>query len=148
MNSKNLQTLAYHEAGHAVAAIKYGIRFRKVTIISDEKNSTLGHVLLSKFRLKSDYNNSDKTRIKAEKFIKSCLAGPIAEMKNSGRKKSLYAGNDYEQAFGVGCQLHGPMTVVNAYISYLLADTEALFTYLDEEDLDNIHTPAWKQVQV
>ena len=49
---------AYHEAGHAVAAVVTGLRVQYVTINPDDTTGSLGHVLFARFnkRFRPDVN--------------------------------------------------------------------------------------------
>ncbi len=144
MKDKTLHRIAYHEAGHAIACIEMGLRFKHVTIIENEQNNTLGHVMLSKFKFNPDYDDSIKSRIKLEKYIMAALAGPVAEKKFTGKLNAIIAQNDFEMSFKVATNFFGSIDVVSLYMQYMMAYTESFFTYnIDGEKTD---THIWESV--
>ena len=138
--------IAYHEAGHAVAAIENGIKFHHVTIIRDEEKNSLGHILLSKLLLISDFDDSPRTRLKAEKFIQVALAGPIAEEKYTGILNRVGSSQDFEQSFAVAANLFGQTKVIARFIDFLWEDTRSMFTYSDENEQFDL--PLWDEVKI
>ncbi len=92
-----LELTAYHEAGHAVIMILYGIRFERVTIAADE--DALGHVL----RANAPWFNPDwDTSPFAQHYIRAritgSLAGPLAEKELSGEFNTVGASSDHAHA--------------------------------------------------
>ncbi|MBE55038.1 MAG: hypothetical protein CL479_00455, partial [Acidobacteria bacterium] len=87
---RQLQATAHHEAGHAVAALHYELKFRYVTIISDEQQGSLGHV---KFRRvdKGIYERSefgaltDRRRMDVERHVITMFTAGAAEARFRGR---------------------------------------------------------------
>src|ERR1700756_1909637 len=77
-----LAATAFHEAGHAFMAWRQGVPVYKATIIPGD--DTLGHVRHGKVLFKGDWKDlaigdSDRTRMRAERLIMICLAGPEAQ---------------------------------------------------------------------
>lgn len=87
---------AYHEAGHAVAAMRQYERFEYVTIIPDEDAGSLGHLLhrpLPK-RFHPDIKLTLHMQDKFETRIVITLAGPLAEKRATGRWNAIGAEAD------------------------------------------------------
>jgi hypothetical protein len=90
---------AYHEAGHAVAAITLGTAVRSVSIVPDAERGLLGHVAGYPARTFMDrvehegriLSRRDRTRV--EHLIMQTWAGTLAEQR--------YTGSDSESGFGV-----------------------------------------------
>jgi ATP-dependent Zn protease len=98
---QSLRTVAYHEAGHAVADIRFDFAFDRVTIIPSESDGTLGHA-------KSVYGADD------EHQVIDYLAGYAAEIEVDPESKAqakLGASDDFDRArdclrrLGVKCRL-------------------------------------------
>ena len=94
-----LVNTAYHEAGHAVAAWRFG-HLRKcdyVTIIPDSRMGSLGH-LRNPPRFISEMErsggHSGRATLQAEKFVVGCLAGNAASVRFRKTKKRYLAGGE------------------------------------------------------
>lgn len=142
-----MKSVAYHEAGHAVACLILGIKFKHVSIIRDMSRNSLGHVLMANPKLTSEYDASDRNRLKAEKYISVCLAGPIAERKFLGKRNNIGASKDYEISFLVAGNLFGPTVLINSFMKFLEISTETLFTYLLEDEPPT-DTDSWEDVKL
>lgn len=140
------EAIAYHEAGHAIACLALGFKFKYVTVIENKESNSLGHVLLEKLKFHSDFDISDKTRLKVEKYIAICLAGPIAERKFTGGSNDIAASKDYEMSFLLAANIFGPTHLINAFMDFLCIYTETLFSYLLEEGQSD--TGTWEEVKV
>ncbi|MFA6922896.1 MAG: hypothetical protein WC223_01460 [Bacteroidales bacterium] len=143
MDKKN-NRVAFHEAGHAIACIMLNVRFKEVSIIPEEEKS-LGHILLSNFKLHSDYDDSDKTRLKAEKFIMISLSGAIAERKFTKKTNNIGAYDDYKKCMDIAGNLFNSINVMICFMNFMLAQTNSLFTCEDEKNAD---TEAWLKVKL
>jgi ATP-dependent Zn protease len=80
-----LEATAIHEAGHAVAAWLLRVRVNSATIIPH--SGALGHVThANPLRgVDLEWDDSDRARLRAERYIKVCLAGPLAQKKFNPR---------------------------------------------------------------
>jgi hypothetical protein len=88
------QRVAYHEAGHAVAAFLLGIKITQVTIDAGEDH--LGQVTVqNQFRTppRGDWDITYRRRARLEASVVFDFAGPEAESKHAGRKPTV-AGRD------------------------------------------------------
>lgn len=130
--------IAYHEAGHAVACLQERFKFHHVTIIEDIESNTLGHLLLSNLKLESDFFDSDKVRLKTERYIKMCLAGPIAETRFTKVINNTVANKDFMNSFQVALNLFGDIKVVNAFMDFMLVKTK----------YDLINSATWKEIKL
>ncbi|MFH0789149.1 MAG: hypothetical protein V2B13_16245 [Pseudomonadota bacterium] len=87
--SGQLKITAYHEAGHAIASYCLGIKFRYISIESDDNKRSLGKVGFRAFNKISDLSClSLHMRDKFERHIMISLAGLIVEKMFFKRKKS------------------------------------------------------------
>ena len=78
---KRLRSTAVHEAGHAVAALALGVRFKHVTIIPEEAYANAGHVRMQRSR--------NQSRDYAFNRVVVALSGVVAA-KAAGYRPALY----------------------------------------------------------
>ena len=79
-SEKKRAKIAYHEAGHAVAAFRQNLRFRYVTIRPDHES--LGHVMHERWERRFRPDLAEWTpalRDRLEKRIRVAFAGDIAQ---------------------------------------------------------------------
>ena len=81
----DIEAVAYHEAGHAVAAYALCVAFRRVTIIQDEEAQ--GHVFFGSWLTQRDVDVSlDRWKERQiEKHSLVSLAGQAAAASKTGR---------------------------------------------------------------
>ncbi len=77
--TKALEATAYHEAGHAVAAYKVGMKVKRLTIVpsGDALGSHQHHAYFPGVNL--EYDSSPRAQRRAENFALVCFAGPAAQ---------------------------------------------------------------------
>jgi ATP-dependent Zn protease len=97
------ESTAYHEAGHAVAAVVLGLKIGKrgVSIIPDKENDTLGttHVL-RQLRENPECARSAGMQWRLERQAITCFAGDAAERKFNGGRR--FGGRqDYQRTAGL-----------------------------------------------
>ncbi len=122
MNSKSLQSTAYHEAGHAVVAYWRHYPFRLVTIIPNKTRGSLGHVLFKKLRsfnsIEGDITPTLARRI--EDNIVISFAGGIAQRKFHKRGfRRYHTSCDDQSAIDLAFRLDGHKEAAEAYLHWL-----------------------------
>jgi hypothetical protein len=95
------QLTAFHEAGHAVAAVAFGVGFESVSVVDDR--DTLGRIVLDQKwpHRRAGFNPEDpEDRRLAEGWILLALAGEFADAYYNGRNagRSSGAGWDFRAA--------------------------------------------------
>ena len=108
---RELRAIAHHEAGHAVAAWRLGLKFRRVTIKSE--GDSLGHVL----NVRGPKWLNDELGII---WIVYDMAGQIAEEKFRGRRPHAWAHSDDDRSAIVLAMraIPGSQRTVNAFLHY------------------------------
>jgi hypothetical protein len=113
------EATAYHEAGHAVAAIVLHGTFRYVTIEPTE--GALGHVMPHPWgkQFRPDLEVTDRMRTRLESHILTLLAGMHAEKLCTGRWNPSGAASDFHQAHHLALYLSGSDEAVQAHLLWL-----------------------------
>ncbi len=75
MKRKFVQAVAYHEAGHAIAALEHGIRIRRTSIVSADGYSGILQHENPLRGVNLDCDQTDRGIRKVEKLIVLCLTG-------------------------------------------------------------------------
>jgi hypothetical protein len=118
MTARRLQIIretAYHEAGHAVAAWNYGVRFKHVTIIAEE--DSFGHLMHSPPKwFHPDYDSSDRMAMRAQRYIIISFAGQLAQAKFRGKHPRWGMGSDNRNAVNMAFYMCGSEKTVDAYL--------------------------------
>lgn len=129
----SLEEVAYHEAGHAVIGFLNKLPIKKVSIVPDELEGSLGHVenfptygkeidletQTYKYYRSSPYEYSDK---KMMKEIMSCLAGDIAGnilKKQADINLIDLSTPDHQQAINFALESTGTSDEASALLAYL-----------------------------
>jgi len=86
ISRRQLEATAYHEAGHAVAAIEMGFKVSSVSIQPDEfsHGRTVHNNPLYRMNLNS-HDHSDRLRLRVERAVIIALAGPEAQQRFNPR---------------------------------------------------------------
>jgi len=115
----DLGAIAYHEAGHAVAALVLHRRFRHVTIEPDEDSG--GHIAwsLGGPRVSELANSERRLRARIERGIIVTYAGPLAEARYTGRKNHVGARDDYKKALELATFVCDDMASAEALLASL-----------------------------
>lgn len=121
----NLAT-AFHEAGHAIAALALGIRIRSVSIEpGDDYHGVCGldtRLRVSQYQFTSP---GPKGRDTLRRHIIISLAGPVAQRKHRPSSiRSFHATSDYSDAVTLAEFAEGSVRATNLYLEYLLAVAE------------------------
>jgi ATP-dependent Zn protease len=122
VHPSDLECTAYHEAGHAVAAIALPRGVKQVSIVPDEERGSLGHCRNSELPslVRLEYEDSPYLRRSVELECITFCAGGIAETKRRGRRNHTGARADMNNAFELASRLFGD-EVGEKYLSYLHA---------------------------
>jgi len=124
---RRLAATAYHEAGHAVAAIDHEWKVRRVSIAPTA--DTLGHMMRykkSSFRPDVDAE-SIKARTQLESLAIICMAGEAAERRYTGRRNRVGAASDIRKiADLVSYRFRNDERVVMAYYRYIQEYADAM----------------------
>ncbi len=127
----DLAKIAYHEAGHAVAAYVVKRAFQHVSIEEDEES--LGHVMFRKFsdKFQPEYQEEDRIRPLLEKCIIVGLAGEVAEKKSYNAEIDFQSSmSDFSKAFDYICYLVGTVEEAEAFLNWMIVRTKNII-YLD-----------------
>ena len=114
------EATAYHEAGHAFAAWVLGLPIKRISIRpdGDAKGFVQHRSPLAGIRL--DIDNSDRARLKAEKAILICLAGPAAQRKFNPRSyRKHHAASDFDLAGDLALRLNSSGEAASAHLAWL-----------------------------
>jgi ATP-dependent Zn protease len=122
----NLERTAYHEAGHAVVAMKLNQKFHHVTIEPEE--GSLGHILHDKLsrRFRPDVEMGFRTREKIENHCLISMAGMAAESKFIGSETWEGGGSDKDRAIVFASYLYFDSEIVGPYILFMRARADSL----------------------
>ena len=127
-SKKQLEATAFHEAGHAVRAYRYGIKIKSVTIKPDE--TSLGKMIADGLLkgLRPDIEITPGARNKMEKHIRVSMAGIIAQKLYDRRSvRSHHDDGDRQSALSLLDYLADPgdTDVYEKYWALLEAQTES-----------------------
>ncbi|MFB3901922.1 MAG: hypothetical protein ACE15E_00575 [Acidobacteriota bacterium] len=127
--TKKLQSIAYHEAGHAVMAWWHGLAIRKATIVPHK--DYLGSVTHFKKLLPTDETDlRPSQRDLLERRIMVLLSGPEAERKFRGHYSHKGSGHDRHYAFDHLASLTGPSEdELNTYMKLLWLRTRRILDF-------------------
>lgn len=100
--TKALETIAYHEAGHAVIARVLGLTCGQVSIITDDDDGSAGHAIIADpWKTASDWENRERFRDARQAFrgtIIARMAGAEAEREFFGQCRVGDGEDQYEIA--------------------------------------------------
>ena len=145
---KKLTTVAYHEAGHAVAAFLMRRRFKKVTIIPE--GNALGSLAGCGWRskLNPEYDDGARLRHRIEADIIVSLAGPVAEAKLTSRFNHIGACQDYHDAVGCALYVTDSKNETEAYINWLLERTKNILSFIRWDAVKELADELIKQREI
>jgi hypothetical protein len=128
--SRNDMPIAFHEAGHVVAAWSRGLKTHSATIVPTP--GFRGHTLHANPWCGIRRNSTlPSIRHRAESAIVVYLAGPEAQQRHSPRSwRSYHGASDFEQAFDVAMGLNGSEEAAHAYLDWLAIVTRDEITLL------------------
>lgn len=108
---------AHHEAGHAVVAMRMGLKFKRVTILASPEEGSLGYVLGASEPLwfRPDVELTRRVQKRIKRKIIAGFAGQHAEAKFRGRNPRWGMDSDNQAAVDLAFYVCSPVTV-NAYL--------------------------------
>jgi hypothetical protein len=120
---RRLEETAYHEAGHAVAAIVLRRGFSHVTI--EPRDDSLGHVKPNKHpeSFRPDISDDARDAPRIEREVLMLLAGIAAEKHLRGRRNYRGASQDLRMAVDVAGYLFSRRTL-EKYLEYMIERAE------------------------
>ena len=120
-----LERVAYHEAGHAVAAVILRRPFKYATVVENEDAD--GHVRYFPGELIDPETVVDERRAitKMERAIQTAFAGFASEQLAYGGG-ILEGSSDWEKAATLGLAIYTPGDLLNAYLRYLYEKCKAM----------------------
>lgn len=120
MNS--IEATAYHQAGHAVAALFLQLPFEQITLDAED---CLGMSLLEQY-IQAGWENRPKDQHEIAFII--ILAGEMAEKKAAGKlRKRVWFERDWVAE--ILSTLEGSEAIARAYYRYLILKTQALLDH-------------------
>src|ERR1019366_1882104 len=131
-----LQATAYHEAGHCVAALIYGVSVRYVTITPGKNaqgQATRGHASIRRPKVLSSAEQRKGDAYADFKSIHATLirylAGPVCESRFTGKPVDVSSmGADFEAAVEMPRTLLGEnATMLKNSLEGVVLDTQELF---------------------
>jgi hypothetical protein len=111
---------AFHEAGHAVACWRCGVKVRRATIVPAE--DSLGQVKHSTFfrGINLDTDNSARGDRQVKDLVIVCLAGPEAQRRYRPYSvRHAQCSADYRQAADLALKVNGSDKATKAYLRWL-----------------------------
>lgn len=119
--------IAYHEAGHAVAAWGQGLKVREATIVPTEDYR--GSVVHENPLRGLNFDGSLRAENRTNKKVIICLAGPIAQVRYDRRfLRDPNSGfdHDYELARGLALRLTPNAEMADFYLNHMWRKAETL----------------------
>jgi len=139
---RRLTATAYHEAGHAVIGWHLDLGVRRVTIVRNDAQGSLGHALFGRFRknFRPDVELTPATKEHLDRNVLCSLAGPLAEKKHTGRHNSAGARQDYEDALNSAEFLTGSVDgrLERAYLQWARLRVEQLLGGVWWEEIEAV----------
>ena len=118
--TKALESTAYHEAGHAVAAWRYGVRTKRLSIVP-EPSFAGQHVRHPYFGgINQEWGSSPRAQRRVENMVLVCCAGPAAQRRfNPKGFRNYHAEGDWYQAINLLSHLTGDDEILSAYFKLI-----------------------------
>ena len=117
---KKFEAIAYHEAGHAVAAWRTGVRIKALSIVpQDDTDGRMTHVQYFKGQ-EVEASNSEATRRRIENMAIVCCAGGWAQRRFHPRSQwRIGTQGDYAQCEDLLSRLVGYTDTAQAYFNLI-----------------------------
>jgi ATP-dependent Zn protease len=120
--------VAYHEAGHTVAAfcLDLSIGRRGATVVPSKETGALGSAHVPpRLAQRPDCATSGRTKLRLERLAVVALAGDVAERKHNPRRRRGDH-RDRENATGLLDYISGSQAVLEARLNLAYAEAQAL----------------------
>ncbi len=120
--TKVLQSTAYHEAGHAVAAWHVGVRAKSLSIIPDLTDGSLGRLTHHSYfaGVNPDVDDSPRCQRRLENMALVDLVGPAAERRFNPRGyRHNYSNSDYHHAVDLLSCIAPEPDELGAYVGWI-----------------------------
>jgi hypothetical protein len=127
INTGAREATAYHEAGHAVIALRVGFGPSSATIIPtrDSHGSVVHANPLRGINMEID--GSDRARLRVERAIKICLAGPLAQKRFKPHSYRRWHGReDFNMAADLALRVCGSGRQASAFLKWLDVTTREM----------------------
>jgi ATP-dependent Zn protease len=114
------EATAYHEAGHAVAAWTLGYRPTTATILA--AGDSAGQVRHENPfpGISLEFDGSDRTRLRVERAIMICFAGPVAQKRYRPTSwRGWHGAADYATAAELAFRVCGSREIASAFLKWL-----------------------------
>lgn len=123
---RRVKRVAYHEAGHAVAAYIVRRRWQYATI--EPTDDSLGHIRYfpAPATFHPDADEDTRTRYRLEQYATTALGGVVAEAKLIGSHNWVGASADLRQAVDWLDYLSSGPDETGAYVGWMLERTRGL----------------------
>jgi len=121
---EKFRAICHHEAGHAVACYMYKISIRFVTVEPEDKYLGLVKTHVVRVRERLEDWRIRRPRLLAERFVRVCLAGEIAQKRYSKKSFSPYHSKyDWDIAVNVAAKICGNLEEALAWCHFLYLNT-------------------------
>ena len=114
--AKQIEGTAHHEAGHALACLKFGIVFDYVTIVGTDDSH--GHLSRPTPGWYNTEPFDDRHLLRIRNEIVHDFAGQIAEWKYRGKRPRYGMQEDNQKAFDLALKLIGGGKTTGAFLEY------------------------------
>ena len=125
------QANAHHEAGHAVIAYALGYKPTSATIVPSRDVRGIVSRPSPLRGIKLDIDGSDRARLRVERAIQICLAGPLAQQRyRRSSWRRYHGGSDFDTARDLALHVCGSGEQATAFLRWLEITTrERVETY-------------------
>ncbi len=123
-----LNATAHHEAGHAIMRLKVGLSVRKVSIVPEKEDNSLGRCEGSRYPVwfNPEIEVDTRSRLYIENNVLVLYAGLLAEARFTGRRNHIGASQDYRTAVNLAGYACGSDEELSKYLAWLFCRAKAV----------------------